>query len=113
MKTLFLVAAIALAAGQAAADPVAEAGASVVVRYADLDLADPAQAAVMLKRVRRAAAGACYASPWNAGTDIDSIERFDACYRTTVRDAVRRLNAPQVSMRFDSRPDSRRLARVP
>lgn len=111
---LALIAVLVAAGSAAQAGPVAEPGApTTTFRYDDLDLADPAGATAMLARIRHAAARVCRASPFTGGTDINSIERFDACYRQSVDRAVAQLDAPRVTAAFEARSAGRKLARLP
>ncbi|MBU1375970.1 MAG: UrcA family protein [Alphaproteobacteria bacterium] len=94
-------AAIAIALVAAMAAPSAFAAPVTVpqtsIRYVDLDLAKPADAQIMLKRIRHAAVAVCRASQPDMSTDINSIERFDTCYRQSVVRAAGALNAPLVT----------------
>jgi UrcA family protein len=85
-------------AGPALAEPRAPTAApSVVVRYADLDLRQAKDAAVMLARIQRAAADACQQASGYVGNDTETILRVQACYRQSVARAVGDLNASKVS----------------
>ena len=119
MKKLLRNAGIALvgilgAAGATQAQPAAERGAPTIkLRYDDLDLAHPAGATAMLARIRGAAVKVCRASPFADSTDINSIERFDACRRQAVHRAVAQLDAPRVTAAFEAKSAGRKLARLP
>lgn len=105
---------VLVAAGVAQAAPAAEPAApSTRFRYDDLNLDQPGDARAMLKRIRHAAAAVCRASPFAGSTDIEAIERFDACYRQAVGRAVTQLDAPQVTALFEAKPADRKLARLP
>jgi UrcA family protein len=96
MKTLLLAALAGLAAAlPAAAQPRAP---SAQIAYADLDLRDPAQAQVMLQRIRRAAASVCAPS----ATSHADILAADTCRREAVARSVAKLNAPAVTAAFDA-----------
>jgi UrcA family protein len=86
---------------------------TVSVAYADLDLNQAKDAAIMLKRIRRAAADVCREGPSHAGNDVETVERIDACYRKALADAVAGLNAPRVTEAFAPPTDHGRLARLP
>jgi len=70
-------------------------GKTVRVSYADLDLNQPQAAAVMLKRLDRAAMSACGASPFSAKAVRDDV-RSSACYRTALDQAVAQVGAPEL-----------------
>lgn len=100
MKRLALSAAAALAvSAPALADPV-------TVSTAGLDLANPAEAAVMLRRIDLAAAEACGADRWSV-RDVQTATRRTDCYAAAMERTVRALNAPAV----DSARRGRDLAR--
>ena len=96
-----------------AAPPAPGAAPTVSVTYNDLDLSQAKDAAIMLKRIRRAAGEACRESPGTIGTDIDAVTRMDACYRRALARAVAGLNAPRVTEAFAPAADHKRLARLP
>jgi UrcA family protein len=77
---------------------------TVSVAYGDLKLTSPADAAVMLQRVRRAGAAACQKGRFMVGSDIATIERFEACRHAAVSKAVTDLNAPLVTATFNKQP---------
>jgi UrcA family protein len=97
-------------AAPATAEPTAPV---TTVRHADLDLDDPADAQTMLRRIHKAAAAVCRASPLAGGNDIGDIERFDACYRQSVERAVVQLDSPRVTAAFQARSLRSELARLP
>ena len=92
---MLLGAAAAAPAIASAAAPVASPGdkitQSTVVRYYDLDLSKPADAARLYARIRHAAARVCPSS-WG-----DSPQRD--CYDAAVAAAVARINKPLLSAR--------------
>ncbi len=92
---MLLGAAAAAPAIARAAAPVASPGdkitQSTVVRYCDLDLSKPADAARLYARIRHAAASVCPSS-WS-----DSPQRD--CYEVAVAAAVARVNNPLLSAR--------------
>ncbi|MFL5295988.1 MAG: UrcA family protein [Phenylobacterium sp.] len=96
---LATTAVLAAATSPALAAPPAPAP-TVTVAYADLDLSSPVDAAVMLQRIRKAAATACQRSNMMIGTDIETVERYEACRRVSTVTAVARLDARQVSAAF-------------
>jgi len=86
---------------------------AVVVHYADLSLVSPAGARAMLIRIRKAAADACRDSPGMEGHDSDTLERFDDCYRQSIRRAVEGLNAPLVTAAYQPAARAGQVARLP
>jgi UrcA family protein len=103
VKTALLLAlAMASIAGPALAEPPTAAP-SVVVRYADLDLRQAKDAAIMFRRIQRAAADACQQASGYVGNDTETILRVRACYRQSVARAVGDLNASKVSELFGGR----------
>ena len=93
---MLLGAAAAVAPGIAsAAAPAASPGAMIteskVVRYYDLDLSKPADAARLYARIRHAAARVCPSS-WGDTPQSD-------CYDAAVAAAVARVNKPLLSTR--------------
>lgn len=93
------VAISAPAFGQAA-DP--EAGVSVRVPYADLNLATAAGAGAMVKRIDAAAREACGGEP-----DVKELKRtriYEQCRGQTVARAVANLNAPLVTALANQAP---------
>lgn len=83
-------------ASSTSAEPGAAQPPTISVRYADLDLSDPQGARAMVRRVRHAAVQVCRRNPWNVGSDIGAIERFDQCYRQALRQAATALDRPEV-----------------
>lgn len=114
MKSALILAAAlvsSLAAAHAGAAPRESAPLPTVrIDYADLNLSDPRDAQVMLKRIRHAAALACSQSPGMAGNDPETIERSIACYRQSLARAVAGLNAPQVTQAYSGQPMGQRMA---
>jgi UrcA family protein len=114
MKTVLILAAAlsaAITSAPAFAAPrEAPAIPSVRVNYADLNLSDPRDAQVMLKRIRHAASLACSQSSDMVGNDSESIERSIACYRKTLAQAVAGLNAPKVTQAYGGQPTNRQVA---
>ncbi|HEY0435757.1 MAG TPA: UrcA family protein [Phenylobacterium sp.] len=102
-----LIACPALAAAQ---PPQPRTEPTTAIRYADLNLATPTDAAKMLKRIRRAAAEVCAASPGQDGNDIYAIEGFESCYAQSVQRAVAKLNAPLVTAALETRGGRQGLA---
>jgi UrcA family protein len=74
------------------------------VAYADLDLADPADARKMLQRIREAAAATCRDARKASGGP--AAETFEYCRAHVERDAVRRLKAPAVRQAYMTPADS-------
>ncbi len=104
--------ALAAIAGAAQAAPRAETPPpSLKIAYADLDLRQPRDAAVMLKRIQRAAADLCRQA--SASNEPETTLRSQACYRETMARAVGGLNAPNVSALFAGPSAEPKLARLP
>jgi UrcA family protein len=98
MKQL-VVCALALAvAGPAAAQTASafEVTTSVAARHGDLDLNRSADAAVMVRRIERAALSACGASDFSLRQYREAV-RNSACYRESMDTAVASLNVPTVT----------------
>jgi UrcA family protein len=114
MKTALLstLALLSIAGPSFAAPAASDVTPKVAIAYADLDLNQAQDAAVMLKRIRRAAAEACRQGAGHVGNDTDTILRVDACYRQSVARAVTGLAAPKVTQAYAGRPDGERLAQV-
>jgi len=91
---LALASAAALAAAPAFAQTDAAAP-SMVVRYADLDLSDPAGAHAMLRRIDVAAAEVCGGQP--DIRDLGRLTAFQRCRAVAAHRAVSRLDAPLVT----------------
>ena len=108
MKIFLALVSAALCALAASTAPTAFAASPVVptvsVPYGDLKLSSPADAAVMLQRIRHAAVSACRQGRFMIGTDIDTIERFEGCRHEAVSKAVAVLNAPLVTAAFHVQP---------
>lgn len=115
MKSSILstLAMLVIAAPALAAPHSPDSAPTVSVAYADLDLNQAKDAAIMLKRIRRAAGEACRQSPSYVGNDIDTILRVNACYREALARAVAGLDAPKVTEAFAGRTNHERLARLP
>lgn len=96
MKRLALAAAAALAVSAPAF------AAPVTVSTSGLDLASPADAAVMLRRVDLAAAEACGADRWSV-RDVQTAVRRTDCYAAAVDRTLRALNAPAVDSAWRAR----------
>jgi len=107
----FTAAALLVAAGAAQAGPPPSPP-TVSVAYADLDLANRSDAALMLKRIRHAAADVCTRGPAFVGNDADTIRRIDDCFRQSVARAVAGLNAPLVSRAYAAKDADPVLARA-
>jgi UrcA family protein len=110
--TIVSTLALALLAGAAAAQSHADAPPAVSVSYADLKLGETKDAAIMLKRIERAAADACRQAPGFVGVDTETILRTQACARDAVDRAVAGLNAPKVTAAYDGQVLREQLARA-
>lgn len=95
MKLLALSAAAALVASAASAGPV-------TVRTGGLDLTDPTDATVMVRRIDVAAAEACGADRGSVRDVQVAIRRTD-CYAAAMERTVRALNAPAVDSAYRAR----------
>src|SRR5690242_12549609 len=98
MRMIVSLAALALIVPAAATAAPPESAPQMRVSYVGLDLRQPQGVQVLLRRVKGAAATVCSQSPWNVGTDINSIERYDRCYRQAVRQAVSEMNNPALTL---------------
>lgn len=96
------VAAALLIPGAALAQPPSTQP-SARVAYNDLDLGSDAGAQAMLTRIRRAAVEVCRAQV-QADAGVDAAQKFDACRRKTVAQAVKQLGAPSVLAAYEARP---------
>jgi len=83
-----------------AGDPTSEptrpqpTGISVVVSYADLNLADPAGARTLYARLKRAAGKACGNQP--SPLELSASSAYRDCYDRTLNKAVSRVNSQQL-----------------
>lgn len=98
---IFSIAALALAATNALAQPPAPlVRGDVTVRYNDLDLNKPQDAKQMLERLTHAAAAACGHKPFAMGSSPESIRfklaDFGRCRTAALTNAVASLHAPVV-----------------
>jgi UrcA family protein len=83
-----------LAVNQASAATFDEAAKSVVVRFSDLDLAQPQDARTLYSRIHKAAEVAC--------GDVESVDlarfaRYHNCIQQAVTNAVATLNVQRVT----------------
>lgn len=83
-------------AGEPASEPTrAQATSiSVVVSYADLNLADPAGARTLYARLKRAASKACGNQP--SPLELSASVAYRDCYDPTLSKAVNRVNSQQL-----------------
>ena len=89
------------AAGQAAVAGESDAALEAVrVSYADLNLANPADSAVMLERLRGAAMEACGAPVYSVKDWRWSVRRSD-CFKQSMARAVAQLHSPALSQAYD------------
>ena len=103
---VFAFAVPGLAAAQA---PVGKSAPAMTIRYNDLDLRSAQGAQEMLHRIRKVAVDYC--GPGQTG--FEATGRFESCYRTTVDQAVAKLNAPRVTEALNTAASARKLARLP
>jgi UrcA family protein len=115
MKTAILstLAVLAIAGPALAAPPAPDPAPRVSVAYGDLDLNTAKDAAIMLKRIQRAAGEACRESPGYSGNDAVAVMRMNECYRHSLARAVAGLDAPKVTQAFAPRASHEQLARLP
>jgi len=67
---------------------------SVVVSYADLDLANPAGARTLYARLKRASAKACGHQP--PPLSLRAAKEYQDCYGSALNKAVKRVNSQQL-----------------
>jgi UrcA family protein len=95
-RTFALVSALAvLGASPALAD---EAGLSVKVSYADLDLSTQAGATTLFNRIRSAARTVCGHDDWSY-----SRWTFKRCFDQAVGNAVAKVNSPQLTALYQGK----------
>ncbi len=92
VRTVCAVIAASFAAGAAAADD--RALPKVTVRYGDLDLSSPRDAATLYQRIRIAAAEVCWPLE---GASVAAVFRVQTCRQHAIADAVSRVNRPELS----------------
>jgi UrcA family protein len=98
------LAAATAVAGQAAAGESDAALEAVRVSYADLNLSNPSDSAVMLERLRGAAMEACGAPVQSVKEWRWAVRRSD-CFKESMARAVSQLHSPALSQAY-----SRQLA---
>jgi UrcA family protein len=96
------VAALATTAFAAPAAAETAESRSVVVHFGDLDPARTEDAALLLKRIDRAARRACGGRPAGAAM-LTEARGYRSCVRKAVAGAVDRLAAPVVSALYNER----------
>lgn len=101
MKTPILFALALAAAAPVAMPAYADRPTSVGVRFADLDLSQPAGAAIMLDRLDQAAMQACGAFPYSSLREYRVAIRGSRCYVRSLSRAVADLDAPQVTAMYE------------
>ena len=90
------------AAGVAQADEAAR----ITVSYADLNLAQPADARVLYRRLQRAAAGVCALSP--ARIELSRYAIWERCYNEALHRAVLQVDAPELLANYAGDPTRER-----
>jgi UrcA family protein len=102
---MFCALALALAAPAAsqAASADSSARVSIPVRVSGLDLTQPADAALMIRRLDAAALEACGASKFSLREYRQAV-RESACYRDGMNDAVAQLGSPTVNALYRNHP---------
>lgn len=101
MKTPVLFALALAAAAPFATAAHADRPTAVEVRFNDLDLNNPADAAVMLGRLNNAAMQACGAAPFASLHEYRLAIRRSSCYASSLSRAVSELNAPALNALYD------------
>lgn len=98
--------ALALALAVPAASQAASADSATVsipVRVGGLNLTQPADAAVMIRRLETAALEACGASKFSL-REYQQAVRESACYRDGMNSAVAQLGSPTVNALYHDHP---------
>jgi UrcA family protein len=85
---LLAAAALIPALANATTDSTALQSATETVKFADLDLNRPADAKVLIQRIRVAAHNVC---------SMNGYVAEQTCYHRAVREAVQQINRPQLS----------------
>jgi UrcA family protein len=80
-------------------------GPSKIVRFADLDLANPHDVEVLYRRIRSAAHLVCIDS--SASWDGSRNRNWTECFNGTMEDAVRRVNRPMLTALHQQRTKPR------
>jgi len=102
MKSIALAAALAgIVLCSSAHAQSGEQTKSVTVRYADLNLSDPAGAKVMLGRIKRAVETVCGGEP--DLRELGQMQAFRGCERESIHHALDVLDAPQVTALYKAR----------
>lgn len=101
MKTPVLFALVLAAAAPLAIPAHADGPTAVAVRFNDLNLDQPTDAAVMLGRLDRAAIQACGASPFASLRDYRLAIRGSRCYADGMSHAISELNAPALTAIYE------------
>lgn len=113
MKTTLIAATLAITSLSAVLPAQAEDWTKVPqidVPYGDLNLANPAGAEIMLRRIRNAASKVCGGTPDNHYAQ--DVARYRKCVRIATSNAVAQLNAALVTALHAGRPIANpRLAR--
>lgn len=92
----------ALTMNAASASTQDSSASRVTVRYADLDLSQPADAQVLYRRLQRAAASVCGTT---TSGDLEAKSRWARCYRQALQQAVTQVHAPQLVVAYRSDVD--------
>jgi UrcA family protein len=96
---LCLLSALATTPGSLGAAYAADAP-SIKVSYADLDLSRPADAQVLYRRLKQAAAGVCGSSVRPA--ELLRYDIWRRCYDPALHNAVMQIAAPELLTRYRS-----------
>jgi len=92
-----LIAAAVFGALASSFSAVSAADASIIVKYADLNISSPSGALVLYERIRAAAQSAC--SYFWFKTDADEAR----CLQNTIAKAVAKVNQPALSAVYNSK----------
>ena len=104
-----LAIALSLFAPAAALAATSDEAVAVRVSHADLNLAQPQGAAIMLNRLERASLSACGASTFSFREVQDEV-RNSACFRKSLDQAVASLASPSVTGIYHVRMQDRLAA---
>jgi UrcA family protein len=102
------VAGVLAAAGTTVAQPAGAGPRSVVVRYGDLDLQNPAAVQTLYRRIRFAAREVCGPAP---PRELDRRQPWLECYRAAVAEAVAQTGHAGLEALHGGRPPEARASR--
>jgi UrcA family protein len=100
LSIVLAAATLATAAGFASTSVAAEQHTtSTIIRYSDLNLANPEGASAMMKRIRHAAKQVCEPRPYS----VLEYDGWRECVGKATAGAVSRLNAPLVTAVYEGK----------